>query len=334
MARVTVFIPTYNRAGLLPHAVAGVLAQTYDDFELIVSDNASTDGTPDAVASFDDPRLRYVRQEKNLGLLGNYNWFLNQVESDYALILPDDDLVYPELLESAVAELDRHPDAGVAHTAFDVIDGEGKVLLSHVNWTNGLEENRVESAREFISESMRWSCRVCASTALMRTAALPQERMVAEDLPAVDFGMWLRMAGDGWEFAYLDQTLGAYRIHGATYSAEEFGPPQGPGYVQGIEVVSHLNAIKLQFLRQHNGAVDDEPILRRLAEEARRRELVIMARNLTLPERRTLPTFRALGEAARADPGVLLEATAWKLAAASLIGRRLTDRIKGLRGTS
>jgi glycosyltransferase involved in cell wall biosynthesis len=209
MARVTVFIPTYNRAGLLPHAVAGVLAQTHDDFELIVSDNSSTDGTPDAVASFDDPRLRYVRQEENLGLLGNYNWFLDQVESEYALILPDDDLVYPELLERTVAELDRHPEAGVAHAAFDVIDGDGTVLLSHVNWTYGLEENQVESAREFIAESMRWSCRVCSSMALMRTAALPPGRMVVEDLPAIDFGMWLRMAADGWGFAYLDEALGA-----------------------------------------------------------------------------------------------------------------------------
>jgi glycosyltransferase involved in cell wall biosynthesis len=330
MARVSVFIPTYNRADLLLHAIAGVLAQTHDDFELIVSDNASTDGTPDAVASFDDARLRYVRQEKNVGLLGNYNWFLDQVESDYALILPDDDLAYPTLLERTVAELDRHPEAGVAHAAFDLIDGDGNVLLPHVNWTYGLEANRVESARDFIAESMRWSCRVCASTALMRTAALPQRRMAAEDLPAIDFGMWLRMAAEGWEFAYLDETLGAYRIHSATYSAE-FGPPQGPGYVQGIEIVSHLKAIKLQFLKQHNGAVEDAPGLRRLAEEARRRELVIMARNLTLPERRTLPTFRALAEAVRADPGVLLEAPAWKLAAASLIGPRLTDRIKGLR---
>ena len=55
-----------------------------------------------------------------------------------------------------------------------------------------------------------------------------------------------------------------------------------------------------------------------------------MARNLTLPERRPLPTFRALAEAVRADPGVLLDAPAWKLAGASLIGRRLTDRVKGL----
>jgi hypothetical protein len=57
---------------------------------------------------------------------------------------------------------------------------------------------------------------------------------------------------------------------------------------------------------------------------------VIMARNVTLPDRKPGPTFRALGEAVRVDPGVLLGAPAWKLAGGSLIGPRLVDRIKGL----
>ena len=61
----------------------------------MVSDNASDDSTPQVVASFDDPRLEYVRQPENLGLLGNHNWFLERLDTDYALILPDDDLVYP-----------------------------------------------------------------------------------------------------------------------------------------------------------------------------------------------------------------------------------------------
>ena len=61
---------------------------------------------------------------------------------------------------------------------------------------------------------MKWSCRICASTALMRTEALPEDGMIADDFPAVDFGMWLRMAAAGWEFAFLGETLGAYRIHG------------------------------------------------------------------------------------------------------------------------
>ena len=102
---------------LQPRAAAaacdcGVLEQTFGDLRLVVSDNASTDETPDVVASFDDPRLEYVRQPENLGLLGNHNWFLERVDTDYALILPDDDLVYPDLLERTVAELDRRRERG------------------------------------------------------------------------------------------------------------------------------------------------------------------------------------------------------------------------------
>ena len=327
MPRVTVFIPTFNRARLLPEAIKSVLAQTYDDFKLVVSDNASDDSTPEIVASLADPRLEYVRQSENLGLLGNHNWFLQRIETDYALILPDDDLVYPQLLERAVAELDRLPGAGVVHAAFDVIDENGSVLLPHTDWTYGIEQDKVESAQEFITESMKWSCRVCASTALMRTKALPTSGMRADDFPAVDFGMWLRMAGAGWEFAFVDETLGAYRIHGASHSSA-FGAPQGPGYVQGIEIVSRLRTVKLRFLDTHNGRIAQPRKLRRLVEQARRHELVVMARNLTLPERKPGPTFRALAAAVRADPGVLLGAPVWKLAGASLLGPRLVERIK------
>lgn len=331
MPRVTVFIPTHNRAKLLPLSIRGVLEQTFDDLRLVVSDNASEDETPQVVASFDDPRIEYVRQPKDLGLLGNHNWFLNRIETDFALILSDDDLVYPTLLERAVAELDRRPRAGVAHTAFDVIDDEGAVLLPHVNWTYGLEHDCVESPEEFITESMRWSCRICASTTLMRASALPPDRMVHEDFPAVDFGMWLRTAAAGWEFAFLNEALGAYRIHGGAHSAT-FGTPEGPGYVQGIETASHLKAVKLRFLAENDGHLSDVARLRRLAEEARRRELLVMARNLTLPERKPGPTFRALAHAVRADPAVLLGAPPWKLAAGSLLGPRAVEWLKSWSG--
>jgi hypothetical protein len=260
-------------------------------------------------------------------LLGNQNWFLTQVETDFALILGDDDLVYPMLLERTVAELDRRPEAGVAHAAFDLIGEEGEVLLAGVNWTYGLEQDCVESAEEFIRESMRWSCRICASTALMRTAALPPDRMLARDFPAIDFGLWLRTAAAGWKFAFLNDTLGAYRIHGLAQSAA-FGTPQGPGYVHGIEIVSHLKDIKLHVLAQNDGRLSDVKRLRRLAEEARRRELVVMARNLTLPERKPGPTFRALAHAVRADPAVVLGAPPWKLAAGSIAGPRVVEWLK------
>jgi glycosyl transferase family 2 len=325
--RVTVFIPTYNRAILLPHAIRSVLEQTFEDLRLLVSDNASEDETPDVVASFDDPRIEYVRQPENLGLLGNQNWFLSRVETEFALILGDDDLIYPTLLERTVAQLDRHARAGVAHAAFDLIDENGEVLLPDVDWTYGLERDCVESAEEFMRESMRWSCRICASTAVIRTAALPPERMLQQDFPAIDFGLWLRIAAADWEFAFLKNTLGAYRIHGLAQSAA-FGTPQGPGYVQGIEIVSHLKAVKLAVLAENDARLSDVERLRRLAEEARRRELVIMARNLTLPERKPGPTLRALAHAVRADPAVVLGAPPWKLAAGSIVGPRIVAWLK------
>ena len=329
MPRVTILLPTYNRARLLPEAIKSVLGQTYDDFKLVVSDNASDDSTPVVMASFDDPRIEYVRQPENIGILANHNWLLQRIETDYSLILSDDDLLYPEGLERLVAELDRLPRAGMVHAGFDVIDGNGSVLLPRTNWTYGIEQDKVESAQEFITESMKWSCRVCASTALMRTEALPPGGMSMDDFPAIDFGMWLRMAGGGLEFAFVNETLGAYRIHGTTHSAA-FGPPQGPGYVQGIEIVLQLKTVKLRFLDTHDGRIGEPRKLRRLAERSRRHELVVMVRNLTLPDRKPGPTFRALVSAVRVDPGVLLGAAAWKLAGASVIGPRLTERIKDL----
>ena len=90
------------------------------------------------------------------------------------------------------------------------------MLLPGVNWTYGLTADAVESAEEFIGESMKWSCRICASTALMRMEALPEagdDRQ--DDFPAIDFGMWLRMAAAAGSSRSSRETLGAYRIHGA-----------------------------------------------------------------------------------------------------------------------
>ena len=68
-ASVTVGIPTFNRAGLLRETIQSVLGQTYSNFRLIVSDNASTDETQEVVASLSDARLGYVRADKNIGMI-------------------------------------------------------------------------------------------------------------------------------------------------------------------------------------------------------------------------------------------------------------------------
>src|SRR5690349_22831899 len=97
--RVTVVIPTYNRARFLPGAIDSVLAQTFGDFRLLVADNASTDETEAIVARYEDPRIDYVRRDENLGITANHNLALRDVSTEYCLIVPDDDVLFPQILE-------------------------------------------------------------------------------------------------------------------------------------------------------------------------------------------------------------------------------------------
>lgn len=326
-ARVTVVIPTFNRASSLRMAIESVLAQTYTDFTLVVADNASTDETPEVVARYEDDRLTYLRRPENTGLFENFQSSLRDVRTEYALIVCDDDLLRPGYLEAAVDVLDRKPRAGLVHTSFDVIDRDGHVVEHAADWTHGLTADTVESPAEFLAESMRWGCRVCSSAALMRTAALPPSLFEEEDMPALDFGLWLRLALD-WDVAYLSRPLAAYRIHGEAESAG-LGVPLAAGYRTGVEWVDLRARVKERFLDEHGRRLPDAERLRRIARRGRRYELVAMARKATLPERRPLATLRSLARAARADPAVAADPEAWRLAAASMLGPRLVERLRG-----
>ena len=326
MPRVTVVIPTYNRARFLPGAIDSVLAQTYADFRLLIADNASDDDTREVVARYDDPRIEYVRRPENLGITANHNLALQQVETPYCLIVPDDDLLFPEILERTVPVLDANPLAGMVHARFQVLNAGGDVLKEDEDWTYGLAEDTVESGEEFVRESMLWSCRVCASTALMRMEALPDPPFDQDDFPAIDFGMWLRMAL-GWEMAFVAEPLAAYRIHDASHSAA-FGPPAGSGYTQRTEIVTRLKEVKLRFVERFRHRLPDEQDLRARAARSQRRELIWMARNETLPERRFGKTVKALAAGMRVDPRLAVEPAAWSLLAGSVLGKRAVSLLR------
>ena len=97
--KVSVIMPTYNRAHLLPFAVRSVLSQTSDDFELVISNGGSTDETRDVVAGFNDPRIRYIESRDRLAIDRNYQQGLEHATGEYLTFLSDDDAYTPNLLE-------------------------------------------------------------------------------------------------------------------------------------------------------------------------------------------------------------------------------------------
>jgi hypothetical protein len=113
MPRVTVCVPTYNRSQLLSETLDSVLKQEYSDFRVVVTDNCSTDNTRDVVEQYRtrDTRVIYHRNRENLGQFGNIDEGIRLTETPYWALLMDDDLWPPDFLKTAVAGLDRHPQA-------------------------------------------------------------------------------------------------------------------------------------------------------------------------------------------------------------------------------
>jgi glycosyltransferase involved in cell wall biosynthesis len=327
--RVTVCIPTYARTRWLGEAIESVLAQTFEDFVLLIGDDATPgDAVRPVVEAYDDPRIRFVRFEENAGIVGNFNRLLELSQTDYVLQIGDDDVIHPELLAETVAALDRDPRVGLVHTRFDLIDDDGAVLEADTDWTGGLTGDAVEPGRVFLRESMLHSCRVCASTALLRRSAVPPWGFRESDSPPFDFGCWLEMTRDSC-FAFIARSLCRYRVHERSFTSASADATES-GYLQRVEAVSEVRRVKQSFLERSFEPGPERAALEALADRAMRRELVVRVRQATLPERRLGPTAAGLAKLARRQPGLLREPAAWSLLAGAVVGQRGVTALRRL----
>lgn len=127
---VSVIIPTYNRAHLVGRAIGSVLNQTYQDFELIVVDDGSTDNTEEVVKSIKDPRIRYTRHDQNRGGSAARNSGIKMARGEYIAFQDSDDEWLPEKLEKQMRVFENAPaEVGVVYTGFWRIEGEKKTYI-------------------------------------------------------------------------------------------------------------------------------------------------------------------------------------------------------------
>lgn len=136
---VTIGIPTYNRAGsYLKQAIECVLNQTYQNIELIISDNYSTDNTESLISEFQDKRLKYIRHAINIGPNNNFNYCLEQARGDYFLLLHDDDLIDVDFVEFCMNQAGYTTDFGIIRTGARIIDSAGRTTNESPNHAGGL----------------------------------------------------------------------------------------------------------------------------------------------------------------------------------------------------
>lgn len=135
MAALTVAIPTYNRREMLERAVESVLAQTCGDFELLILDNASTDGTADYLGKLRDPRVRIHHEERTIPAVENWTNCFMLARSPLVSWLSDDDWYKPNFVEQYLAAFERHPDASAVFGQYELVDEHGKILKTqNADW--------------------------------------------------------------------------------------------------------------------------------------------------------------------------------------------------------
>lgn len=208
--KISVCIPTYNRATYLRAALNSVFEQSMQDFEVIVYDDASFDDTVDVIKDFPDQRLRYFRQSHNVGIAQNRNSCLSEVRGDYIAWLDSDDLYLPEMLSRQAAVLDKHPNVGLVHGAFHVIDGEGKPLPS---WPRPFEKDTIEESVDAFRELALCNY-INSSTVMVRRGAYDSAGRYSVELAnfCEDLEMWLRI-GLHYDIAFTARPVAACRWH-------------------------------------------------------------------------------------------------------------------------
>jgi len=202
--QVTVIIPTFNRARYLAEAIQSVLGQTFLDYELIVVDDGSTDGTSAVLAGFGDSRLRVLRQE-NRGISAAMNAGLRAARGKYIARLDSDDMWFPNLLACETMVLDSRPDVGVVYARAQAMSANGTPREHYL----GLPLRYPQDALL----SLLWGDCTCNITALARRSCFAAAGPYDETLRThEDWDMWLRVARS-YHFTFLHSTLGRFREH-------------------------------------------------------------------------------------------------------------------------
>lgn len=216
--RVSVVIKSYNHEPFVAQAIESVLGQSCQDFEIVVTDDASTDGTADVIRSFADQRISLAVHARNRGISEAMNATLARARGEYIAILNSDDYALPDRLARQVSFLDARPDVDALFGMARSVDESGSHVANYVDFRQALalpDFSRASWLRQFF---LRGNV-LCAPTAMIRRAAYERVGRYDRRLTNLqDLDMWVRMIPDH-NIHVLDEELSAFRVrdnHGNT----------------------------------------------------------------------------------------------------------------------
>lgn len=218
---VSIGIPTFNRAGLLRQAIQSILHQTFQNFEIIVGDDCSTDDTETVVAGFHDPRIHYHRNATNLRPPRNWNECVRRAQGEFFALLPDDDVYCPDFLRTMVSALERDPAIGFAQCGYYSADENLRPMRTVL-----ASPTPISLTGE---PALLWQCD--------HLSCIPASVLFRRSL-AAQLGWWREDYWDDWAFilrvafrhgfTFVPQALAVNRVHARNLNRVLFGESRDP----------------------------------------------------------------------------------------------------------
>lgn len=212
---VSVAIVSYNHSQFVGSAIESVLAQDYPNVEIVVADDASTDGTAEVLAEYarrHPERIRVIVQPHNVGITANCNAALGMARGEYIAFLGSDDLMLAGKLRAQVEQMEADPSCVLSYHDLDVFQSETDRTLWRFSQRNAPREG---GARTLI----RHGCFNGACSTMLRASAMPTNGFDERIVHGSDWLFWIRTAEKG-KVRYVDRVLGRYRRHGTNVTGD------------------------------------------------------------------------------------------------------------------
>jgi glycosyltransferase involved in cell wall biosynthesis len=215
---VSVLIPVFNGEMFLAECLESVLAQDYDDYEVLISDDGSTDGSTAVIQRYArcDGRIRWWRNPRNLGIGGNFNACLKAAQGDFLkYVLQDDKLLEPSALRQMVTTLESDLSVSLVVSASQLIDAQSRLIQVR----NAFGRSGVREGKEVIVHCLAENANVIGEPSLALFRKSQAARGFDDQLKQLlDLEMWFHLLEQG-RFAFIANPLCAFRQHPAQQTA-------------------------------------------------------------------------------------------------------------------
>jgi glycosyltransferase involved in cell wall biosynthesis len=245
---VSIIIPTLDRPRYLQEAIDSALAQTYSNIEVLVFDNGTLDETITVAeeAARRDLRVRFRRNERNLGMSGNFNALGRAAQGEFLVAIGDDDRLLPEFVSRLVEAM--RPDVRVVFSNHYLINSEGRRLAQEsIAYSRQYGRDTLPAGVLQNPEAAAWRQSIPMSASLLRTTDMQRLRF-REDLNTPDAEFFIRLATEGGRFVFLPEYLMEYRVHLGAETVSGLWSEQLVDCLTPLEVKPEIEPYKRHFL--------------------------------------------------------------------------------------